>query len=121
MTAKSSRQRYDAQRRGRFAEYLSALFLIFKGYRVISMRYKTKLGEIDIVARRGNLVAMVEVKARKTVDKAVDSVTRESQKRINNAADLWLARQKDYGRLSIRFDIIAVCPWKLPVHIENAF
>ncbi|MEM9330925.1 MAG: YraN family protein [Pseudomonadota bacterium] len=113
--------RRKAHRRGYWAEWLSVLFLTLKGYKVSAVRYKTKLGEIDIVARRGNLVAIVEVKARPSVAEAVDAVTQTAKHRINSATDLWLAKQKDAANLSIRFDIIAVCPWKLPVHFQDAF
>jgi putative endonuclease len=64
---------------------------------------------------------MVEVMARPTLLEAMDAVGRESELRIEGAADLWLARQKDYGRLSVRFDMVAVLPRRWPVHVENAF
>ena len=92
-----------------------------KGYRIVARNYKTKLGEIDLIVRRGDLVAMVEVKARATLMQAHDAVGPEAQRRISNAADLWLSRQSDFARLSVRFDIIAILPWRLPVHVENAW
>ncbi|MEM7215468.1 MAG: YraN family protein [Pseudomonadota bacterium] len=117
----STNRRKQAHRRGARAEWKSALFLFLKGYRIVAIRHRTKLGEIDLIARKGDLAVMVEVKARPTVQQAVDSVTATARRRINNAADLWLAKQKDAARLSVRFDIIAVCPWKLPVHFIDAF
>lgn len=117
--ARNKRQR--ANRWGYWAEYLAAISLILKGYRILTMRYKTKLGEIDLIAKKGDLIVMVEVKARKTVSEAVDSVSNEGKRRIENAADLWLAKQKNAHLLSMRFDIIAVRPWKWPTHFENAF
>lgn len=94
---------------------------MMKGYRISGFRHRTKLGEIDIIARKGDLAAMVEVKARRDVMSAVDAVTFSSQKRIRNAADVWLSRQKDAATISIRFDIIAIRPWRIPVHLEDAF
>lgn len=94
---------------------------MLKGYRILARRYRTKLGEIDLIARRGDLVLIVEVKARRTLLEAMEALARSSEKRIEGAADLWLARQPDYGRLSVRFDMVAVLPWRWPVHVENVF
>lgn len=116
-----SQKRQSAYRRGHFAEYRAALALFVKGYRILALRHKTKLGEIDIIARKGDLVAVVEVKARPTITQAVDAVSHSAQRRISNASDLWLATQPDASRLSIRYDIVAVCPWRWPTHLENAF
>ena len=85
------------------------------------MRHRTKLGEIDIIARKRELIAVIEVKARRDVKTAVDAVSYTSQKRIADASDLWLSRQKDAAMLSIRYDIVAICPWKFPVHLQDAF
>jgi putative endonuclease len=119
MTNRLARQ--HAQRRGHRGEWLAALALMLKGYRIVARRYKTKLGEIDLIARRGDLVLIVEVKSRKTLIEAMDAVAYGSERRIEGAADLWLARQPDYGRLSVRFDMVAVLPRRWPVHVENAF
>jgi len=114
-------QRYGAYRRGHRGEWLAALALMLKGYRIVARRYRTKAGEIDLIARRGDLVLIVEVKARKTLIEAMDAIARESERRIEGAADLWLTRQKDYAKLSMRFDMVAVLPWRWPVHVENVF
>jgi putative endonuclease len=110
-----------AYRRGFAAEYKAALYLLLKGYRISAMRYRTKSGEIDIIARKGDLVAFVEVKARKSLGAGVDAVGYETMRRIRTASDHWLARQKDFSRLSFRFDIMVVPPFRLPRHIKNAF
>jgi len=114
-------RRIKAYRRGHRGEWLAALALILKGYRIVARRYRTRLGEIDLIARRGDLVLMVEVKARPTLLEAMEAIGRQSERRIEGAADLWLARQRDYGRLSVRFDMVAVLPRRWPVHVENAF
>lgn len=114
-------QRLRALRRGHMAEYLAALYLLAKGYRIEAIRFRTPLGEIDIVARRGDLVAFIEVKARRELAGALFAVTGEAQRRIRAAGDLWLARQADAHRLSLRYDIVAVLPWRLPRHFEDAF
>ncbi len=118
---KKNNKRQRAQRWGYWAEWLAAASLMIKGYRILTLRYKTKLGEIDLIAKKGDLVAIVEVKARPTVSEAVNSVTDQSKIRIENAADLWLAKQRNPHLISMRFDIIAVRPWAWPTHFKNAF
>lgn len=115
------KKRKRAHRRGHLAEYLAAFYLVLKGYRILALRYRTPLGEIDIIARKGELVAMVEVKARKAETTAVDAVSFESQRRIRAAADVWLARMRGTGHLSLRFDIVAILPWSWPRHFRDAF
>ena len=119
--ADSLERRLRAYRRGHRGEWLAALALMGKGYRIVARRYRTRLGEIDLIARKGDLVAIVEVKARPTLAQAMEAVGSLSERRIEGAADMWLARQPDYARLSIRFDMVAVLPWRWPVHVENAF
>ncbi len=119
MTDRLARQK--AYSRGHRGEWLAALALMLKGFRIVARRHKTKLGEIDLIARRGDLVLIVEVKVRKTLIEAMDALAYGSERRIEAAADLWLSRQPDYGRLSIRFDMVAVLPRRWPVHVENAF
>jgi putative endonuclease len=114
-------KRRKAWRRGHVSEYLAALFLLLKGYRVLSIRHRTPLGEIDIVARKGDLAIFVEVKARRLEQGAIDAVSYASQKRIRAASDLWLARQPDYAALSQRYDIVAILPGRWPRHFPGAF
>ena len=121
MAAEGRDRRFRAYRKGHRGEWLAALALMLKGYRIVALRHRTKLGEIDLIARRGDLVAIVEVKARPTLIQAMDAVGFEAQHRIEGAADLWLSRQRASARLSIRFDIVAVLPRRWPVHVENAF
>jgi len=114
-------KRREGFARGHRGETFAAWALRLKGYRILAVRHRTKLGEIDLVARRGDTVAIVEVKARATVEQAMDAVTPAAQRRIEAAADLWLARQRDYARLSLRFDIVAVVPRRWPVHVKDAW
>ena len=110
-----------SERKGRRAEWLAALALLLKGYRIAALRYRTPVGEIDLVARKGDLIAFVEVKARKDLASGVDAVSYPAQRRIAAAADLFISRQKDSARLSWRHDIVVVSPWRWPVHLEDAF
>lgn len=113
--------RRRAEKRGHAAEYLAALSLMLKGYRILALRYRTRLGEIDIIARRRNLVAIIEVKARADGMAAVDAVSGTSQRRIRAAADIWLANRPDAAKLSLRFDVVAVLPWRWPRHFRGTF
>ncbi len=110
-----------AYRRGHRGEWLAALALMLKGYRIEARRYKTRLGEIDLIARRGDVVAIVEVKARNSLGEAMDAVSYTAQRRIDAAADLWLARQPNRHKLSIRYDLVAILPRRWPVHVQNIF
>ena len=114
-------KRQKAWRRGHVAEYLAAAFLMLKGYRIVAIRHRTKLGEIDIVARKGDLAVFVEVKSRRGAQEAIDAVSVSSQRRIRAASDLWLARQPDSARLSQRYDIVAMLPGRWPQHFPDAF
>ncbi len=114
-------KRIAAEKRGRRAEFIAAWFLRFKGYRIIERRFRTKSGEVDLIARKGDLVAMIEVKARQSLGQAHDAVGHTAQQRIISAGDYWLAKQADYARLSIRYDIIAIVPHTWPHHIKGAW
>ena len=113
--------RLRAYRRGHRSEWFAALALMLKGYRIVARRYRTKLGEIDLIARRGDLVLIVEVKVRPTLLQAMEAIGRTSERRIEAAADLWLMRQPDHALLSLRFDMVAVLPRRWPVHVESVF
>lgn len=114
---RDTQDRKAAYQRGHRGEARAAWALRLKGYRIVAKRFKTKAGEVDLIARRGRLVAMVEVKARPTLEQAMESVTPTSWHRIEAAGDIWLSRQPDYATLSIRYDLVAVLPGKWPVHI----
>lgn len=114
-------KRQKAWRRGHIAEYLAAAFLLCKGYRILAIRHRTKLGEIDIVARKGDLAVFVEVKSRRGAQEAIDAVSFSSQRRIRAASDLWLARQPDFALMSQRYDIVAMLPGRWPQHFPDAF
>ena len=119
MAAQSDRHR--ALRKGYFAEYIAAVWLTLKGYRIKALRYRTKLGEIDIIAQKGDLAVFVEVKARKNVQSGIDAVSHQSQLRIRNASDLWLSKQRQPENISQRYDIVVISPRKWPQHFPDAF
>ena len=114
-------QKRKANKRGRRAEWLAACYLRLKGYRIVERGMRTRSGEIDIIARKGDLVAIVEVKYRHNIDDALHAVDHRCQHRIANAANIWLSAQRDYHQLSLRFDIIAMLPGQWPKHFTGAF
>ncbi|MDO6965608.1 YraN family protein [Rhizobium alvei] len=116
-----TRKRRQALKRGRISEYVAAAFLILRGYQIVTMHFRVGAGEIDIIARKRDLICFVEVKARATTDGAITAVTGESQRRIHNASLAWLSRQPDGSSLSLRYDIIAISPFRLPKHFLDAF
>lgn len=116
---KAKRQR--AHKRGLAAETWAAWYLRLTGWRILKQRYKTKAGEIDLIAKKRKTVAFVEVKARKTRDAALEAVTPASQKRIAKAAKIFVSQHPKAGFFTLRFDIVVVRPWALPERIENAF
>src|SRR5688572_30453532 len=114
-------ERVAAFRTGLSAESRAAALLIAKGYRIVARRFRTPVGEIDIVARRRGVLVFVEVKARATLDGAAEAVTGRGQRRIVAAAEAWLAAHPDDVDQNMRFDAVLVAPGKMPRHIMAAF
>ncbi len=113
--------RHAAERRGHRAETLCCCLLRLKGYRVLERRTRTPMGEIDILARRGQLLAIVEVKARPTHALAAESVSPRQRHRLGRAARWVLASRPELSALSVRYDLMLVAPWRLPVHLPGAW
>ncbi len=116
-------ERQAAFRTGLSAESRAAAFLIAKGFRILARRWRSPVGEIDIIARRRGLLVFVEVKARERLDldDAAESVTVRQQRRVVAAAEAWLAQYGDQRISDIRFDVVLVAPARMPVHIPAAF
>lgn len=113
--------RRAAERRGQWAETLAALYLQAKGYRILERRFRSRAGEIDLIARRGRHLAFVEVKARRTSEQAAWAVTPRQQARIARAAEHWLAIKGAEQPLDMSFDVVLFAPWRWPRHIASAF
>ncbi len=92
-----------------------------KGYRIIATRHRTPVGEIDIIARKGGAVALIEVKRRKRLADAQSSLTHRQQQRIARAALSWLSRNPHYQDYEISLDVIFMAPFRKPVHIRGAY
>lgn len=116
--------RIAAEKRGRFAESLCALSLRLRGWRILARRLVGKrgvgMGEIDIVARRGKVIAFIEVKARATATAALEAVTPPQRVRIARAAEVFIARYPGHEDCDFRFDVMTLSG-VLPVHIVDAW
>jgi putative endonuclease len=117
----ASPARIAAFRTGLSAESRAAAFLIAKGYRILAKRFRTPHGEIDLVAKKRNLLAFIEVKARASLDEAAYAVTPRQQARIIDAAQGWLAAHPEHAEFDLRFDAILIAPRHLPRHLLAAF
>jgi putative endonuclease len=117
----ASPERVAAFRTGLSAEARAAAFLMAKGYRILAKRFRTPYGEIDLVARRRNVLAFVEVKARASLDDAAYAVTSRQQRRIIDAAQGWLMTHPEHAQFNLRFDAMLIAPRRLPRHLPAAF
>ena len=117
----ASPARIAAFRTGLSAESRAAAYLIAKGYSILARRFRTPHGEIDLVARKRNLIAFVEVKARASLDEAAYAVTPRQQQRIINAAQAWLMAHPEHAEFDMRFDAMLIAPRRLPRHLLAAF
>lgn len=111
----------SAWQSGLWAEDLAALWLQLKGYRILERRLKTPGGEIDILARRGSVVAVVEVKQRRERAQAAAAISARQQQRLENAVRFVLARRPELSHHDIRFDAVLVSSWGWLQHLPNAW
>jgi putative endonuclease len=116
MTAKGSRDRRRAHGLGLLAEHVAEVLLRPKGYRILTRLYSIREGEIDLVARRGDTIAFVEVKVRPTLDEARTAIDFVKRRRVSRAARSWLASNPWAAPLTWRGDAIFVAPWRFPRH-----
>lgn len=114
-------RRRAAEARGRRAESLAALYLRLKGYKIVARRYKTPMGEIDIVARKGSTLAFVEVKARASFSQAAEAIDARQRRRMTRAVLTFLMQHPDAAGLDLRFDAMLVRPLRPPRHIVSAW
>lgn len=119
MSRSQAQQR--AGRTGHAAEWLAAAFLMAKGYRILARRYGGKGGEIDLIARRGQTVIFVEVKARADLDAAAMSVSAQKAQLVSRKVSQWLARNPWAMGHNLRADAVFIAPWRLPRHVTQVF
>ena len=115
------RKRRAAYGLGHRGERLAAWALRLKGFRILARRYRTPAGEIDLIARRGGTLAIVEVKRRARLADAGEAIRRRQQRRVVHAAQAYLQRHPELDRLQLRFDALLLVPRRLPHHIKDAW
>ena len=124
---RSSESRKKAYRRGLRAERIAKWLLTVKGYKVVAERYHNTFGEIDLIARKGEFLVLVEVKARPNLRECLEAITPMMQGKKIKAAKALLAYPGALGQhmkdadLTVRFDVICITPWRIPKHICNAW
>lgn len=118
-----SRSRTGAQARlaGRRAEVWAAAWLMLKGYRILGFRLRTPQGEIDLLAQRGGVLAVVEVKQRASLEAALEAVTQTQRERLRRAGRAIAARRPSLQNLAVRLDLIALAPGRWPMHSPDAW
>ncbi len=115
-----SDKRRIAENAGRRAEAKAAWWLRLHGWRILDQRVKTPRGEVDLVARRGRIVAFIEVKARKTEAALGDAIDEYRLRRVAAAASILAPRYAQNGE-DIRIDVMLLAPWRLPYHLPNVW
>ena len=112
--------RKEAERGGRRAERLAAWWLRLKGWRILAVRARTPVGEIDLVARRGRILAFIEVKARAGQAEADLALDEFRLRRVARAAEALAPRYARDGD-DIRIDAMFLVPGRLPRHLANVW
>jgi putative endonuclease len=103
------------------AEWLAAAFLMAKGYRILARRYGGKGGEIDLIARRGQTVIFVEVKARAGMDLAETAISAQKARLVSRRVSSWLARNPWANGHNLRADAVFIAPRRWPRHVTQVF
>lgn len=110
-----------ARRSGRRGEVLAAIWLMLKGYRILGFRLQTPQGEIDMLALRGQVLAVVEVKRRRTLFEALEAVGLDQRQRLRRAGATLASRRPRLQNASVRLDLVALAPGRLPQHRPDAW
>jgi putative endonuclease len=113
--------RRRAQRRGRAAEWLCLWHLRLRGWHILARDWRCAAGEIDILARRGKVLAVIEVKSRGELATAAAALAPRQRRRIARAAEAFLLQRSDLAGLDLRFDVMLVAPRRLPRHWHGAW
>ena len=116
------RQRGTAARlSGRRGEVVAALWLMAKGYRILGFRHRLPQGEIDLLVLRGRALVAVEVKARTSIEAALEAVTLSQRQRLRRALRAYAARRPRLVATEVRLDLVALAPGRFPRHIRGAW
>ena len=103
--------------RGHRAERVAFLILVLKGYRLLARRYSASGGEIDLIVKRGDTIAFVEVKARDVMDSALTAIGAQKRERFSRAARAWISRNPWTAGKTFRADAVFVAPGRWPRHL----
>jgi len=115
---KPANKRQLAEQKGRRAEVIATWYLRLKGYRILAQRVRNPRGEIDIIARRFEIAAFIEVKSRTKVEDLEQSISAYKMRRVVAAAEVE-AHKYIRKNGALRFDVILIAPWKWPKHLKN--
>ena len=115
-----SKARKAAEASGRKAEKVAAMWLRLKGWRILAERVRTPTGEVDLIAKRGKLVAFVEVKARTKAQDLETAIDQRRLKRVADAAEILYSEYCTKGE-DMQIDVILVAPRRLPIHLTNVW
>jgi putative endonuclease len=118
---RTTAHRQQAQRHGRRSEGIAAWWLRLKGYRILERDLRCPVGEIDLIARRGNTLAIVEVKARADMAEAAEAISGRQRRRILAALGWYLQRRPEFAEARIRFDAVLIAPNRLPQHLAGCW
>ena len=113
--------RRRAQRRGRLAEWMCLWHLRLRGWHIVARDWRCPSVEIDILARRGKVLAVIEVKSRGELAAAASALAPRQRRRIVRAAEAFLTQRSDLAGLDLRFDVMLVAPRHLPRHWRGAW
>lgn len=113
--------RRDHWKQGIWAEYIAALLLWLKGYRILTMRYKTPVGEVDLIVSRGRTLVFVEVKKRGNHGQAAEAIHARNRQRITRAAQHYLMSNPEAAGMDMRFDAVFINHRFWPRHLDNAW
>ena len=106
---------------GRRAEWVALIWLMLKGWRILGFRLKTPQAEIDILALRGPVLAVVEVKSRASLEAALEAVGPDQRDRLRRAGKTLAARRPDLAGRTVRLDLVALAPGRRPRHLADAW
>jgi putative endonuclease len=114
-------KRLKARRRGRIAEHLCRWHLRLRGWRILACDWRCPAGEIDILARRRDVLAVIEVKSRPDFATGAAALSPRQRRRIARATEAFLLMRPDLAAMAIRFDVMVVEPRRLPRHLAGAW
>lgn len=117
---KDNNQKIANYNKGVLSEYLTSIFLILKGYKIINRRYRNKLGEIDLICLKGDNLVAVEVKSRSDKED-LEVLSNRQMQRICNSMKLYISSNKNFQNCNIRFDLVIYNSIFSIKHIKNAW